>query len=96
MEFDGDLLHWEIIQIEGNIFAYVHRKTTPLQKPDKDVIYSTVPGYKENHKTNLLKCTDKLSIKVRELITNDKVFYQDNEIGEIVRNYLIWCGKAAK
>ena len=24
------------------------------------------------------------------------VFYSDNEVGEIVRNYLLWCGKGVK
>lgn len=90
-EFDGEMLHWEIIEINGNIFAYVHRKTTPLRHPDTDLIYTTVPGYKTNHRTNILKDTLPISTKVRQLINDDKIFYQDNEVGEIVFNYIQWC-----
>lgn len=90
-EFDGEMLHWEIVNVNGNVFAFVHRKTTPLRHPDTDIIYSTTPGYRANHRTNILRDTSKLSLKVRELISNEKVFYQDNEIGEIVYNYLQWC-----
>ena len=30
---------------------------------------------------------------IAEYYKSDKVFYQDNEVGEIVRNYLLWCTK---
>ena len=29
--------------------------------------------------------------KIATYFKYDKVFYQDNEVGEIVRNYIIWC-----
>ena len=29
--------------------------------------------------------------KIAIFYTRDKVYYQDNEVGEIVRNYLQWC-----
>ena len=32
-----------------------------------------------------------LEKRIVSFFIKDKVFYQDNEIGEIVRNYLEWC-----
>ena len=40
-----------------------------------------------------LNDTIKLEKRIARFYAEDKIFYQDNEVGEIVRNYLIWCGK---
>ena len=47
-----------------------------------------------NYKRKITKPTNNLERKIAEHFVKDKVFYADNEVGEIVRNYLIWCGKA--
>ena len=54
----------------------------------------------ENHFESILKYwkrkinkpTNKIEKKIAEHFIKDKVFYSDNEVGEIVRNYLLWCG----
>lgn len=91
IEFNSDLLQCEVIQTEDTVFTYIHKKTTPLQDPDHDIIYSTknMPG--RNYRKNLLKPVDPIDKRITNFFYAYKVFYQDNEIGEIVRNYILWC-----
>ena len=42
---------------------------------------------------NIRKPTNELARRLAEYFKKDKVFYQDNEVGEIVRNYLIFCAQ---
>ena len=91
IEFVNDVLQCEIVQLDdGNSFTFIHRKTTPIKKND-DVLYS--PDYSANryHYRNLYKTPNRVTKVVRSYYDNDRVFYQDNMVGEIVHNYLQWC-----
>lgn len=94
IEFAGDLLQCEIIQHADTCFTFVHRKTTDIRNPETAVIYSPDFSPLPNHKRKIIKPTNNLERRIAEHFIKDKVFYSDNEVGEIVRNYLIWCGKA--
>lgn len=95
IEFGKELLHCEIIEVNSGIFTYIHKKTTPIRK-ESDLIYTTNQySHKPNIKRNIKKSNDKLSSKLYDFFINEKVFYQSNEIGEIVRNYLNWCNNLA-
>lgn len=91
IRFSGELLQCEIVQHEKLIFTFIHRKTTELKNPDKDLIYSPDYDPRPNWKRKITKPTTPLEKKIALFYITDKVFYQDNEIGEIVRNYLMWC-----
>ena len=89
--FDGELLQCEIIDVNSSVFTYVHRKTTPLQDPDTDLIFCPDPDARPNWRRKITQAPDRVGSKILYFYKNDKVFYQDNEIGEIVRNYLQFC-----
>lgn len=91
--FNGETLECEIISHEDLIFTFVHRKTTPLKYPDKDLIYSPDYDPRPNWRRKITVPRSNFERKIAEFWIKDKIFYQDNEIGEIVRNYLIFCGK---
>lgn len=93
IEFDGQLLQCEIVQVEGVSFTFIHRKTTPLKNPDIELIYSPRFDARPNWRRKITNPKLNMEKKLVEYFANDKVFYQDNEVGEIIRNYLIWCGK---
>lgn len=92
IEFSGDVLHCEIIMKDDLMFTFIHRKTTPLNY-EKDFIYTTEYSPRPNVKRNITKPKTPIEKKIADFFVKDKVFYASNEIGEIVRNYLIWCGK---
>lgn len=91
IEFGGDLLQCDIISSHDTVITFIHRKTGELKNPDSDLIYSTNNDPRPNHRRNILKPCYPMENKIYSMFKNDKVFYQDNEIGEIVRNYLLWC-----
>ena len=91
--FSGDILQCEIVQHDDLYFTFVHRKTTELKDTDHDIIYSPDYDPRPNHKRKITKPRSTIEKKIAEFYIKDKVFYSDNETGEIMRNYLIWCGK---
>lgn len=99
IEFDGEILQCEIIKggtdEEGERInapiTYIHRKTTKIRYPHKDVVFTPEASPFYNHYTRITKPIDKRSERILLYFKKDKVFYQDNETGEIVNNYLMWC-----
>lgn len=93
IKFDDNILHCEIVSVDGRRFIFIHPKTGEIKEPEKDIIYSTEFNPLPNWRRFITKPMDKIDKKIAELFRKDKVFYSDNETGEVVRNYLIWCGK---
>lgn len=91
--FDNEILQCEIIQHEELLFTFIHRKTTPLKDTDNDLIYTTEFSPRPNYRRKITKPTSDFEKRIAWFYQTDKVFYSDNEVGEIVRNYLQWCGK---
>ena len=91
--WEGEILQCDIVIDELSFYTYIHRKTTPIQDDNKDVIFSLDYDKRYNHYRNLKRPIDKISKRIAEFYRNYKVFFQDNEVGEIVRNYCMWCDK---
>lgn len=99
VEFEGCILQCEVIYKEKDIddkdkpcyFLFVHQKTTPIKDEDKILIYSQKYSPLPNHRRRLTKLTSNIERKIMRFFAKDKVFYSDNETGEIMRNYLLWC-----
>ena len=94
--FNNETLQCEIISVDDMLFTFIHKKTTPLKDECSDLIYTPDYSPRPNYKRKINKPVTELEKKIASFFLNDKVFYQDNETGEIVRNYLIWCGKTVK
>ena len=91
IEFENNLLQCDIVNVENDIFTFIHQKTTPLKNNDKDYVYSVVHKSGYNWSRRITKPSNKLEQVIYKFFADEKVFYQDNEIGEIVRNYILWC-----
>lgn len=89
--FDRQTLQCEIVQVDGSVFTYIHRKTTPIQDDGKDIIYELKDDHRPNHIKNMRRCSMPFSKKIGSFFAENRVFYQDNEVGELVRNYLTQC-----
>lgn len=74
-------------------FLYVHPKTTELKHPEDDLIFDPDADPRYNWSRKITQGKDKVSIvtKVLSYFNNEKVFFSDNETGEVVHNYLQWC-----
>lgn len=91
--WEGEILQADIVLDDLSFYTYIHRKTTEIKNPDSDIIFQIEPDKRYNYYKNLKKPTDNISKKIANFFRSYKVFYQDNEVGEIVRNYLQWCDK---
>lgn len=91
--FEDQTLQCEIVAKDGVTFTYIHRKSTPIKNPDRDIIFSTVYDVRPNYIRNIRKPTSDTARKIADYYRMEKVFYQDNEVGEIVRNYFNFCLK---
>lgn len=91
IEFAGTVLHCEVILSGGVCFTYIHEKTSPIKDTEQDLIYTTKSHAGYNYRRNILKPSDNIDKKINDFFRRYKVFYQNNEVGEVVRNYLLWC-----
>ena len=93
IEFDCNWFQCEIIEDEetGDMFTYIHRKTTDLQDIDNDIVYSLRDSHRFNWTKNIFKIHTKVGKKIAWFFQCDKVFYQDNEVGDMINKYLQIC-----
>lgn len=88
IKYENIILQADIVINETSTFTYIHRKTTPIKYDDDDIIYSLEYNEKPNYKRQLLKPHTNLERIISNYFIKEKVFYQSNDIGEIVRSYI--------
>lgn len=81
-------LQCEVVQVDNEIFTYIHEKTTEIKSPDNDLVYTTEITSKPNYRVGIIKYRDRIGEKIAYFFKQNLVFYQNNEIGEIVANYI--------
>ena len=105
--FEGHILACEVIDKEETIihndetnknvtlpatrFIFIHPKTTPIRATETALIFMQEACVKPNYRRKITKPTSKLEKRIALLFARDKIFYADNETGEVMRNYLLWC-----
>lgn len=89
--FDKETLQGDIIYADKCYWCYIHRKTTDIKNKRRDIVYQQEYSPYPNFRRKMSKPIDNIDKQIYSLFKWDKVFYQDNEVGEIVRNYLMWC-----
>ena len=89
--FDSEILQCEIITFPDMSFTYIHRKTSPLKEDDWDLIYTPDFDPRPNYRRKITKPFSRLEERIASYYAQDKVFFQDNEVGDIVMNYLQFC-----
>lgn len=91
VEFDKEILQGNIIYAERSLFLYIHRKTTPIREDNTNLVYTFKPDHRPWFRTNILRPYGRVDRLVLSLINEGHIFYQDNEVGEIVNNYMKEC-----
>lgn len=89
IEFDKHLFQADIVMTSKHQFTYIHAKTTAIKYPDKDILFTPIPDEHRNHYSNLTKPVDKISKRIIYFFLSNKVFYQSNDIGEVVNQFII-------
>lgn len=91
IDFNDSLFQCEVINKDDNVFTYIHEKTTPIKNPDKDIIYTLDYNPKINYNINILKPLNDYQSKITWFYTHDRVYYQNNNVGDAINNYLKIC-----
>ena len=91
IDFNDSIYQCEIINKDNNVFTYIHEKTTPVKNPDKDIIYTLEYNPKINYNVNILKPLNDYQNKITWFFTHDRVYYQNNNVGDAINNYLKIC-----
>lgn len=86
--FGNNTLQCNVICTKTDNFIFIHNKTTPIKNPNNSIIYSLENKSLSNYKKRLISSVTNLDKKIATYFATEKVFYQSNEIGEIVRNYI--------
>lgn len=89
--WDNDILQCDIVKLENSTFTFVHKKTTPIREDNTNVVYTTEHNHKPNYKRKITRANSRVEEIILWYYKNEKVFYQSNDIGEIMRNYISWC-----
>ena len=96
IKFNDQILQCEVLSFDDCCFTYIHRKTGDIRHPDIDIIFSDEYDPRPNHMRNLRKPTNNIARKIADFFRSDNVYYQDNDVGELVRNYLMFCANDMK
>lgn len=91
IEYGGSRFQCEIVNKDNNVFTFIHEKTTPLQNEKRDLVYSLDYNSKINYNRNILLGHNEITNKIKNFFVLDKVYYQDNNVGNTIANYLKEC-----
>ena len=102
--FDGQLLQCEVVNVQPETiyneptksqvcFTYIHRKSTTIKYPDTDIVFSTRYDPRPNWFRNIIRPVCDVDRRISVFFHDYQIFYQDNDVGELVRNYLVYCRK---
>lgn len=89
--FNGYTYQCEIVSQGNNLFTYIHLKTTEIKNPDTDIVFTLDYVPKINYNRNVLKPTIKRLEVLAWFFNAGRVYYQDNEVGDSIHNYLQLC-----
>lgn len=94
--FEEHILQADVVLKENVAFTFIHKKTTPIKHENQDIVFTTEANDKNNYLGRLTKPTTKAGKKLYMFFVNNKVFYQSNEVGEIMHHYLDWSNNLLK
>lgn len=92
IEFDGEKFECVVINHDSDIWTFIHRKTTDITETEYPVYTQKImPNY--NYSTNIFKPRCLVEKVILQQFKDKKIFYQDNLVGETIRNFLMYCQK---
>ena len=86
--FDNKTIAGDIVNNDYGLFIYFHPQTKEINI-QKEIMYCFEPSPNVLHAQSLRMGVLKIHKIIYDLIQRNKLFYMDNEVGEIVRNWLI-------
>lgn len=92
INFDRNLLKCDIISDQYGNYIVIYPHTRERKRSD-ELVFTPDISPDPYHKRRITDPDTRLGDVIARLFKSEKIFYSSNEVGEIVRNYLIWCKK---
>lgn len=89
INFNGEMICGNIILRSPDLFIFFHRQTKDLEIKPLDVYYGSDFTTSLCHVQSLNDCPTELHKLIRSLVLKKSMCFATNEIGEIIRNWLI-------
>lgn len=89
--FEEQIYQCEIISTDDMDFTFIHEKSTPIQNPDEDIIFQLEEDARPNYIKNIAKPVLAIHKNILRYWQMNKVFYQDNVVGDNIQAYINFC-----
>lgn len=91
IDFNDSYFQCEIVNVGDVYFTYIHVKTSELKAPKDDLIYSLDYHPELNYNRSIFKPVSKLQERVLWFYKTDRIYYQNNDVGDAISNFLKLC-----
>ncbi len=89
--YAGKACECEIVNYEKNKFVYISdRRLDNIKEIENALVYSSDPSYKRNFR-RFINDDLKISKRILKFFNLDQVYYENNQVGQTVTNYLRFC-----
>lgn len=88
--YEGETTQGEIIFKDGALFTFLHRKSTPIREDNTNLIFTPEQNPRPWYIRRITKPANPLHKFIYNQFATERVFYQDNELGESVKHYIDW------
>lgn len=85
--YQDHILQVDMVATSEKLFSVVHAKTTPIQDPDRDYIFSLNYDPRTNWHVKINRKYDKMSQPIYDDIQGARVYFSDNDTGEVFKNF---------
>lgn len=93
IQYEDRIMQADIVINDIDKYTYIHEKTTPIKNPETDIIFNLTPNQQHNYYVSLITPVNDITKKIIMFFKANKVFYQSNELGELLSQYLTMCQK---
>lgn len=92
--FDNQIVQGDIHMYRGYPVIMYHLKTTPVKDPDRSIMYiqDSIDG-NPLHQVDLRAAPTRAQALIVDLMKHQKAFYANNEVGEIINNWMKYSMK---
>lgn len=86
ISFNNKLFQGDIYNDDNGIYIYIHEKTTDIK--DGTIVFSLESKPNKLYNVSVFTGGNKVLNLIKNLFLNNKVFYQNNTVGDTINNYL--------
>ena len=89
IKYLNEIYQADVVRMNGGLsFTFIHKKTGDIKNDDTDLVYSLDYNAKRNYRRRFDRPVSKKEKIITKHFYLDKVYYQDNMVGEAINSYI--------